>query len=356
MIQLYAPLMHDGHSFTEVGRQVAWMLQRARLPAQVYAIKTASPDYSKQPLDVGLEVGATTGIAVAYPDDAGWLRAHENRILITVCETQPVPKAWVHACNEQSLIVVPSQWCKEQFLEAGVTVPVMVCRHGVPGRLLEMPQPGFTHIPTLLHVSSALSFPQRKGTSALIMASQKLWAEGWTFRIKLKLPKATDAFLRTLEQLGIGNQVDIVEGIVSLEELYKDVHATIQPSRAEGFGLVPLEGRLAGRPAILTGVTGHTEHLQERLDIVIPTGPLGQMDSQGVKGGWAPTIAQDKIEWAITRFLSEPSLWMRKVQSWRNSLPHGEWSWEKGLLPLQEHLRRMPHGKSIGYGWLRGTR
>ena len=83
-------------------------------------------------------------------------------------------------------------------------------------------------------------------------------------------------FARELE----GGAIEVLEDVPSSPEDFAEelrtVTAVLQPSRAEGFGLIPLQAVACGTPALLTGATGHAEYVEdiERGSLCVRTGPM----------------------------------------------------------------------------------
>lgn len=344
-------------SFSTVSRQIAWALRRRHIHGSVYAIKTANPVYTDVPWNVNLYSRAPVGIYVGYPaESSGWLAGHKHRILVTVCETDRLPPEWVHEANMATLVVVPSEWCAGVYRTAGVKVPVMVVPHGVSHVLtdsLTAPTPTPTApiqsaaSPRLLHVSGALSFPARKGTSQLLLAFAELIEEGYRASLELKLPAAPIGVLKAVGDLNRRLKIPRI-GLVQHKELhpalmpdfYRQYDAVIQPSRGEGFGMVPLEARAVGVPAVLTKATGHLQHFQAGVDIPIEVGNIRPLETQGNNFGGAPSVKISAVKNALRTLLDDLPMWKRKARNWATT--QGEkWTWETVLRPFSSTVKTL---------------
>jgi glycosyl transferase family 1 len=336
-IQLYGQFS-DYASIANVSRALACELRRRNARAFVYTVGQ-SGSYKEPYLPVGLENGARTGIYVGYPESApSFLQGHTFKVLVTVCETDHIPGTWVDACKEMDLIVVPSEWCRAAFENSGVKKPIIVVRHGIWSSMLDLPDVRTVedHL-TFLHVSGAASFPARKGTSPLLLAFRRFLTEiNGNARLILKMAR-TGGLDRALSELELESNV-ILDSSPSLTPpemglLLKCVDAVVQPSRAEGFGIVPLEAKCVGTPSILTNCTGHTEHFAVNTDVQIPNGRLSIIETQGNPIGSAPEVYINDIFDGLVEFARSDAQHKERTRDW-SSKNARNWLWNQQLKPL----------------------
>ena len=325
MIQLY------GHfsnflSFAQVSRAYATALEAARLPFQVWNIDDMLGLNKMSQWPMGLDSDAEIGIAIDYPPVAkNWLTDHKVRILATVCESNRIPNEWVEVCNHYTdYVFVPSRFCREAFLASGVTVPVLIVPHGIWPSMLQaekLPLPG--GITNFLHVTGAVSFPQRKGTSKLLRAFADIHK---IYHCTLTIVTPID-MTPVIQAAGIDpykvHYVRPKDGLTPFEmgNLIRKHHAVVQPSRGEGFGLCPLEARCLGVPAILTNDTGHVDHIAS-CDTLIPTGDYVRMDTQGNAVGHAPLVSEHDVFVALDSFIRNQKKRTQETQNWARSNAH----------------------------------
>ena len=338
-IQIYGQWADRG-SFAGVSRAMSRMIRQRRIEGQVYGIGGRDPKYFDTYLPVGLDSRAGIGLCVAYPETApSWLAGHECKILVTVCETDRVPSTWAQACNAMDLIVVPSTWCRDAFVKSGVTSEIMIVNHGV--EFMGVLPKKERYAPLFLHVSGSLTFAGRKGTIPLLRAFKELLGFYPDAKLLLKVPHTT-GYDKALRLLGLNNDVVEIVGECSPDEMLamdRQVDAVVQPSRAEGFGMCPLEARCVGTPAIITAVTGHAEYFDEALDVLIETGKPSLLETQANPVGAAPSVSSKAVLDALHRFMGEREARVEAVTAWAKSGAPTRWSWENTLAPLARRIK-----------------
>lgn len=344
-VQIYGHFK-DYLSFSNVSRAIANELYKKRFDVTIYDVASLYPKYINTYPDVGFRMTAHIGIYIGYPElSIEWLHGHAVKVLITVCETDRIPQSWVDACNKADLIVVPSQWCYDAFKNSGVKKQILIVKHGVYAETLKKVRrqslkyynfPGFTH------VSGSLSFAARKGTSKLLRVYKRLYEENDKIPVLfLKVPK-TKGFIKILEHLNCKNiRTFYDEGSLSPHVMAYELRnslTVIQPSRAEGFGLVPLEARCVGTPTIITNCAGHQEHFVENVDVLISTGSLRPLQTQANAVGAAPLLNEDMIYNGIKTFLENKEYYQNVTKKWADDHTD-EWDWSRVLTPLIKELK-----------------
>jgi len=237
-----------------------------------------------------------------------------------------VEKVERHSTN----LLTPSHWTL-RIVEERFSLPVTVVPHGV--------HPDYKPYPaekpdkfTVLHLSSTLQ--ERKGTKEL------LWA--WKLagipdsQLLVSVPnQAVYSFFDLVEELGLNN-VHLTQRLnfspSKMARLYCGVHYVCQPSRGEGFGLVPLEARACGTPVIATACTGHSEHMYGPGIVEVPTRELGPLDD--LPGSLAPKLDVEDLSRALLRAYREYET--KKYEAANHSTHLREhWSWEKQVKELR---------------------
>jgi glycosyltransferase involved in cell wall biosynthesis len=249
-------------------------------------------------------------------------------------------------------VLTPSGWGADQLRKL-VTPPVTVVPHGVfpefepgdPAPLVETYEKGRFAV---VHVST--SAYGRKGTHELIHGWLKAYRNKWIpEKSCLCLVLDTEAFMNAKLSIQQSVQSKAVNSIVLRQRggafgagmspgqmalLLRSVHAVVQPSRGEGFGLVPLEARACGTPVLATLCTGHTEHMNQETPgiVVIDHGPDDYLDD--LPNSVAPIVEPEAIAHALRlaydhwEILVEASrghaATVRKLWNWKSAM--AEWT------------------------------
>ena len=245
--------------------------------------------------------------------------------------------------------LAPSSWAKFILEQEFPDYPVKLCRHGVL-KAFQMNrtwrQEAWNHLRkdavnfVALHVASAVA---RKGTGELVQAWQKLKAakkiEG------MLLISCNPRFAAEFEALAPqDSSIRVVHGQTWDTQTYsrllqQHVHLVIQPSRAEGFGLVPLEARACGVPVAMSVNTGHLDQLVGvGVEVVlIKSGPSEESDDYW--GATAPTVSEKDVEESLLRAYEQIDTRIEQAilsaDETRNA-----WTWAQGALEVVDHWKK----------------
>lgn len=269
----------------------------------------------------------------------GW---HKERWLLLPANSSWMPKDLIKAIEEHVTgFLAPSRWAAE-VMRGYTDVPVSVYHHGVHPAFEVNPRDseqlridrerGFFRA---AHLASTTK--QRKGTRELLLAWVRAVRAGLLGDkpyLHLIVDGPPDAFRHEIQQEASGSSV--LETIVFSRQrwnmdagqaahYYRKHHVVCQPSRGEGFGLVPLEALACGIPVVATTCTGHSDHLKhEHGVVVVQTGESSPIDDG--PGAEAPSLHVEDVQLALQAAFArwsvleasafEQAHWIRTRWSW----------------------------------------
>ncbi len=330
------------------------VIRNAGLLAGVVALDEDVPDDAPQPGGALAPVAIYTGPLHAMGRMQQGSR-HAARYVMVAPNSDQLPPRLVRGLDSLATeILVPSGWARE-VVTAHTQVPVRVVPHGVaPGY-----QPQAAARATaqrnfargafdVVHFSS--SERERKSTIPLIEAWSQLTASGaLPSDATLRLVLDVEAMSRTLawmaEQMGTGRtglgnvrlMIRLNAPPEAMAAFLATQHVVCQPSRGEGFGLVPLEALACGVPVVATACTGHSEWFLPGLPGALPveTGPDGPIDDLDLAN--APTVTPEAIAAALrTAYETWPAL--DTAAAVGAEAIQREWAWSHQLAPFVRHL------------------
>jgi len=272
------------------------------------------------------------------PQMQNWLEGHQLRVALFIAESSRVPKTWAAVANSLDLCVVPSAWVRDAFIAAGARKEVMmVVPHGIhPLYMFARARPPSGTPLQLLHICGSRDFPQRKGTPQLVEAFRQVFQPGEA-RLTLRVPPNTEevrAVALGCPDVILEESYDSRPPLEQIAYYLQGWDAVIQPSRAEAFGIVPVEARACGLPVITTHCSGHLEHATPR-DVVVNHGPEAHLRCNGIPSGAAPAVTVEAIAEALRRWRSSRRWSDRDPQYARG------WQWPDVCRKLAAKLRDM---------------
>lgn len=205
-------------------------------------------DMFKQPF-----VKRRIGIVEATPFDFD-TNVSDIRIANTMCESDKVSDSWAEKLNGMDHILVPNQFCKNVFLDAGVTKPIKVLPHGVDTKrysYFHRPyRPEFT-----FGTLGYLDVTDRKGAFDVIQAFVSEFDKDEPVRLILKSSDPLFGYYKNFSD----PRIKVVTEQLSFPEVnafYRTLDCFVFPSKAEGVGYPPREAMATGLPVIMTNWSG----------------------------------------------------------------------------------------------------
>jgi len=284
---------------------------------------------------------ADVGLYVGYAVRATELLAgHRVKIGAFIAESAVVPQEWAACANICDLVVVPSRWTAQAYVRGGTNpAKVVVAHHGLHPCFAAKTSPTAKPSGKFLHVAGARDFIERKGTPQLIEAWRRLPDSVGQLIIRTPTSPALQALAPDL----VGRvSFDFHDVAMRPEEMKQYLlgggwDAVIQPSRAESFGLCPVEARACGIPVIMTAESGHKEHVEFN-DTIIETGSEAPIKVNGIPNGLAPTVTPEAIVAAVSDFKFNEDKRRRLASMMVDGRYAARWAWPVVLRKVIEKL------------------
>lgn len=236
----------------------------------------------------------------------------------TMYDCDLLPDRWARIIDRAGLVWVPSEWCREVFINSGVRRPIIVSGYGVD--------------------CDVFGFQKRSGPITFMTATQvnydrKNWmmvAKAFS-KLNLKDARLIIKTIYDMRQQFANPSISYVNEVLSdanWAQLMGRVDCFVYASSGEGFGLMPLEAMATGACVIATDYSGMTEYLDEdnlRLRFKLVDAELYNRGN-GSEGRWAEPDFDDlcdKIRWVYQN--RELALAMGRHASERVRL---NWTWE----------------------------
>jgi glycosyltransferase involved in cell wall biosynthesis len=270
-----------------------------------------------------------------------------------VGDVDVVPESWKHVLDQCDVVMTPSNWCRDVIAASGVKTPLLVLNHGIapvfaPSTDAAIRSGNQEEVFVFLHLCSAAFCPERKGTPQFFGAVDRLVDEGYSISARVIFGMQTRIVKQMLKELPTRvkehTQIHFLPGARPQDEVikaYNGSHAVVFPSRAEGFGCIPLEVRACGIPVVQTLCTGHRDHLEpsenpERWGVVpIMHGPL---TAAWANYGRAPSVESSDVAGAMRQCIGQYKQ-LRSAALDRAEAVRTRWSWSETTKPLIELLK-----------------
>lgn len=285
------------------------------------------------------------GFLFGFPSWYAHIPTHESFIGYHVCDVRPIPTDWKVAINGRGeQVITASRWCSELFHQRGISAQVV--RHGLDPEIFKPDLDQWNERTVLRHFCSSPDV-DRKGTTEVLEASRALLNElDDDVLVKVSVPESVvEPIAEKYSGFFRGGQIEVITDEPGdqqhMAKELQSVTAVVQPSRAEGFGMIPLESVACGTPVVLTDVTGHSEYVSDLKHAAF----VVETDSYApCCGGSAPSINQDSLVAAMkcaVRYREE----MKSSAFSVSEEIRSNWSWDavldKDLLPILASLSNL---------------
>lgn len=355
-VRLYGYLRGES-SFAQVTRGLSASLQALGELAGVYPV-----DMDPELAPESLQGGQSAPFSLNCGSPEGLLRAHRAGVhkehwLLLAPNSEGLPHGFVSALQAPSAVLpegmltggllTPSEWGAKILRAAFPEKKIFVAPHGVTSGVhwmlkgsRDLTRRDYKHgLFNVLHMSSTEA--ERKGTKPLLRAWADLKAAKYLPSVArlhvLMNPTHVSKVRWWASDFGLTeNDYVVSPGLVhdrhGIAALYSAMHLVCQPSRAEGFGIVPLEALACGTPVAITTCTGHSQYAATGLPglIEVPHGASAPMDDYA--GATAPTVTRAAIGEAIAHAYARWESLADAAEQNAEALAM-EWSWEKKTIP-----------------------
>lgn len=207
-------------------------------------------------------IPTTGGVFLGYPtwyDQCPAICHIGKKVSITMFESSEIPQTWVSRLNTGYNTIVPSKFCYEVFIDAGVhPESLKVCNLGISDEFSYVPRDLQGPIKFLAFFDRG----RRKGYDYALRAFLDAFGEDPRYHLTLKSRARTDGFFIHTNY----NNVEVVMEDLELEELsqfYGKFHFMILPTRGEGWGWLPREFAATGGLPLVTGWSASAEDIDQ---------------------------------------------------------------------------------------------
>jgi glycosyltransferase involved in cell wall biosynthesis len=213
----------------------------------------------------------------AFPSWLSAIPRHRRAVGRFVGDVQPLPPRWKGLIERHcDIVVTESGWCSTLLGELALTrggqaIPVHVAPPGIDPEVFKPGQGGARgRAVRMLHFGSSPT-GDRKGTLELVAAAREwLYANAAGGRpVHLIIRAHRDLLPLAASSAGsyaggkITVMVDEPGTPEAMAHMVRSADVLVQPSRAEGFGLIPVQAVACGRPVILMGEPGDADYLDD---------------------------------------------------------------------------------------------
>ena len=208
------------------------------------------------------------------------IERYKKKILMTVNESAPLPRAWISNAQMFNQIWVPSKYCQDVWKQQLPKADIRIVPHGVesffrpsPNMVSTMENPTLMLVDKMdefkfLNIYSASSFPHRKGIDVLLMAYMEEFVgpagKDGGDDVCLIIKTENKPYLQELiNKEAILHEappkIKIIDqgfSVMELVQLYNATDCVLSPHRGEAWGMDISNAIACGVPTICTDFSG----------------------------------------------------------------------------------------------------
>jgi glycosyltransferase involved in cell wall biosynthesis len=223
-------------------------------------------------------------VFVSTPDQQRRVKKVYRAIGFATFETLGPPSEWVKVLNRNYAVICPSNFCKQVFLDAGVTRPIFVIPHVLNTDHFHMIEKPRDSVFRYLFFGN---WKLRKGYEELLKAWVLEFKPDESVALHLRAEHSRDIDIAIRKVIGDRPHAPIIKecGLIKDEHLpsfLRSFDCLVSPSRGEGFGLPILQAMAVGTPVVATACTGVLDFLSEQTGWQVPVAgyeAVGCMDN-----------------------------------------------------------------------------
>ena len=196
------------------------------------------------------------GYPTTYATYANPLTRMGPRLGVAMFESTRIPAGFTEVLNACQAVVTPSRFCRDIFVDAGVTSPITVAPLGLNPLYTYANRPADRPLTFLAFIDRGM----RKGGIEAMQAFIAAFGDDENYRLILKgrTSKVNAEILNT--------NIELIQRDMTPEELYQlylQADVLINPHKGEGWGLLPREFASSGGLSLTTGWSGTADDLMQ---------------------------------------------------------------------------------------------
>lgn len=227
-------------------------------------------------------------------------------VWFSMWESNRLPAGSVEKLNQAAAVIVPCAWNQMLFDANGVSRPIHNVPMGYDPNVFE-PRP-WPDGPFTFGAGGRLAHGgARKGVLKVVRAFLQAFPDRRDVRLELKVHEDCDLQVRS------DTRITVIRESWSerqMAEWYERLHCYVTMATAEGFGFMPFQAMVTGRPAIGSLAHGHAEFMTPENACVVPHQVARAEHQAGPKwnyaGYWFEPVASAVVQ-AMRSLASDPA-------------------------------------------------
>lgn len=267
-----------------------------------------------------------------------------------VADSSRISSLAVDLINKIDLMIVPSNFSKDAYINSGVTIPVEVLPHGISDNFLIDDRTNIDNISTdninliglkrakkygnILILYFAVHSEYRKGADIVAEVMRRIQKKYPNVLLVAKSGHDTKRIFNNVNHIGIAGWLDDKE----LKILYDLCDICISPSRGGGFELNALEAVSRGVPTLVTNGGCFSDLINYFIPIRISSKIVQPLPGNTVHIGYGYEVDINDLEEKVIDTISRLEYWENHFK--KNSIEIREkYSWRNVSKILDGHLK-----------------